>query len=343
VRTLHLVEFAPIEVADYTVDAELKQISAAAILAESQFRRTHPDCTFALRSDLKRGSEEELYEKISKIAAEAGKNVVVGLSRTNFARIAAKAAKGSTLSGISIGASAANLARSNPNFISIVSPLINQVEVVLSEFGRRKCDLRRSAGVFDSRQYLSSQYLRAFKDRGLKDLVDLAFVSPDWRISRLGVRDCVFIGLNFSDAQSYLKELVSVRVIKAVFGTGDWNFYSGELRKTLVSSGFSGKPKVLVPTGWISGLNASSEEFAKQIYAEKSGIDIPGPVAAYTYDAVMLALASFCDGVNFIRPDVKSFGRLKLLRIYSGVTGSGNYLSPISIVEFQPGLKGVGK
>ncbi|MGE4233069.1 MAG: EamA family transporter [Bacteriovoracia bacterium] len=332
---VHIIEVAPSDPTDYTVSAELHQIEYAADMATSAYKSINPSCQPVVKKLLKRGTEEELASSVRAIANQPGGHVLLGFSRTNFARVAAKAAQGSKLLGISTGASASNLREINQNFVSIVSPWIRQANSVMDEMKKNGCTDGNTTGVFDEKNYLSNRFSESYQQRGKftaslrhgKDtLSELAKL--------IGNKKCVFIPLNFSDAQAYVHEIIHSKWKGNLYGVGDWNYYSVELKKSLSSAKYPGLV-VFVPTGWIPSASRASEQFAKLVKQKLN--EAPSPVGAYAFDATLLALDHACRGLDPIQYEPKKLGRLPLLREYENIGETGNYLSPVFSVTFKSG------
>jgi hypothetical protein len=84
---------------------------------------------------------------------------------------------------------------------------------------------------------------------------------------------------------------------------------------------------ILVPVGWMSEINSNSKLFAQRF--EKETKVSPSPIAAYTYDGVIIASQYLCKNKEVLMlKDVQGLG---LLRKYSKVSESGNLVSPMYI------------
>ena len=149
-KVLHIWEVVPSDEGEYTNSKELKSIDIASDFAISDFKLKYPLCKFKVEKSLYRGSEETLFKMVSGIAESiTNSDLVIGMTRSSFARVAARAAKGSELRAISMGAATANLAEINKNFVSIAAPWINQWEALEGEFNHSQCSKENTFGFFD--------------------------------------------------------------------------------------------------------------------------------------------------------------------------------------------------
>ena len=331
-HVLHIVEIVPSEQSDYTVSKELESIDLASDLAVKDFKKLRPQCPILIKKDIARGTEEDLFSKVSKIASESkDSDMLVGMTRTSFARVAATAAKGSKLKAISIGAATANLAEINKRFFSIVSPWSSQWNVIENRLKVHGCTKERTFGYFDATDYLSRNFKTAFELSFGKEnafsIRDLGTNEP----KQIRNESCLFIAVNFSQAQAPLSQMAKKNFNLTIFGIGDWNYYATELKVLLKTA-----PKtwqVSAPTGWTPSMSNASQEFERRF--QKVIRETPSPVAAYTYDATIMALFSMCDHLNLAQLDHKALKKIPLLRDYNGIAESNNFTSPMQLVEFK--------
>lgn len=332
-RVLHIWEVVPSDEGDYTNSKELKSIDIASDFAVSDFKVKNPDCAFTVDKSLSRGSEEVLFEKVALIAkSTTDAEIVVGMTRSSFARVAATAAKGSKLRAISIGAATANLADINKNFVSVAAPWTSQWEVLESDLTRSQCSKGNTFGFFDSNDYLSRQFQGAFESKFGRDQ-SFSIGNFDSSIKKIvGNKPCIFLAVNFSKAQMPLTKLAKENRKLKIVGIGDWNYYAPELRALLANT--SQPWDVSVPTGWTPTVTEKSKAFSKRF--EIAMKEEASPVAAYTYDATTMGLHALCENVEPNTFSVQTFKKLpNLLRAYQGLAGSNNFKSPMQVVKFN--------
>ncbi len=337
-RVIYFVEMNPPDASGYNVAGQVKQMEAAKQLAERAYRAMNQTCRFKFESTLTQGLEEDLYRKVQSISqGSAPHATLVGLSRSSFARIAAKAAVGLPLQGISIGAASAKIREINPNFISIVSPWTKQWEAIHKKMNELSCTATNTIGVFDPKDHLSSEFKSAFLEAGLNRQYGLSdFERFDESLKKgEAAPKCVWIAANFSDSGDWIHSLIRSHFKGALFGVGDWNFYTPEAKRLFQGESAKGMD-VFVPTGWVPDSSQRSRNFVRQM-KQATGED-PSPVSAYTYDAILLAIDQTCGNLKATEFDPKRLLRLPLLRKYEGVGTSGNYLSLMNLIP----LNGMG-
>lgn len=310
----------------------MKAIDVSSDFAIADFKVKFPACSFSVDKSLTRGTEEELFSKISKLAKDVKENeIIVGMSRSSFARVAASAAKGSNLKAISIGASTTNLAEINKNFVSIVSPWTKQWAAIQSEMTEAACSVANTRGYFDSGDYLSRNFRHAFEEKfGAAQSFSIDDLSSNSKQS-FASGSCVFLAVNFSKAHAPLSNIAKKQKHLTIIGIGDWNYFANELKLLLKATDQAWC--VAVPTGWTDKVSQTSEAFAARYL--KALNEAPSPVAAYTYDATTAALFSICNRIDPANVCVTNLKTLSLLRSYEGLAESNNFLSSMQLVKFN--------
>lgn len=330
-KKLYLIELSPQNQTDYTISQELKLIEKSADLSFLKAQKLFPQCKVDLIKHLTLGNEEDLFKFLQSIETKDKDISIVGLSRSIFARIGAKALKDKPISGYSIGASTAKLSEINKNFFSVASPLVNQVEAILAESKRLSC--KKVTGLFDSKDPLSSEYKDNFKKLyESAPVVELGLDSS--KVVQHLNTDCIFIGMNYSKSAPVLQQISSEK-IKHIFGTGDWSIHSAEIMKT-IKNGILTKSKkhvIYSPTGWVETINNNSTEYAKSI-REDFSLAV-NPIGAYTYDALLIAYETLCRSNN-IKDIIKNgVSRTHLLRDYTHISSTNNLVSKMNIIKMD--------
>jgi hypothetical protein len=142
---------------------------------------------------------------------------------------------------------------------------------------------------------------------------------------------CIALGLYVASAEAYLREIIVEKWTGVIIGTSDWNYFPREI-KTQLSLLRGAGVKFFLPTGWTPKQKGKSREFSNQM---NELIDrVPSPVAAYSYDSMLLALDYVCAQFNPTIFNSPRLAKLHLLRNYSALAESGNYISPMETVEF---------
>ncbi|MBF0209062.1 MAG: hypothetical protein HQK53_19555 [Oligoflexia bacterium] len=341
-NTVNIVEIVPHRSPDYGVNQELNQINLGVEVAYEDFTNQYgQQCKCRLNKIIDHGTEDELYRTIKKIAVNMTtddnsykKRVIVGISRTNFARLAANAASRTSLLGISMGAATTKLREINPNFVSIVSPWEKQWETIVQAMKESNCLKENTIGIFDKENILSNNfqeaYMKSFKNPN-KYWINIA---TDARFSELITnKSCIFFGTYFSLAKHYLQLLASKHWKGTVFGTGDWNYFSKEVKNTLREFPSEKIKGVIAPTGWKSNNSEKIKAFVKKLNIKRK-IEI-SPAAVYAYDATIIGMATSCNLIDSRHYNYSLLKKLPLLREYYGIASSGNYLSAMYLVDFK--------
>lgn len=332
--TLTAIEVVPSSTSDYTVSAELKQLNEGIDVGIEAYKKFDSKCRFDVQKAIGIGTEDKLFSTVKSASTNPGINLVIGFSRSNFARVAAKAALGTTLFGISTGAATTQLHEINPNFVSIASPWTRQWEAIQKHMIKTKCEPDSTVGIFDSKDHISNKFRSAFSQSGFPGVVE-----DNDNVLRLiesfgNSKKCIFVGMSFSRSQKILSSLISSGWVGSLYGVGDWNIYSDELRKLLASHQKAGRT-IRAPTGWHSSINEESKKFAARIY---KGLRVEtSPIGAYAYDSTLIALAAICEKTSPSLLSVAQMKKLPLLRKYDGVSSSGNFLSDMQLIEFKTG------
>ncbi|MCC6277058.1 MAG: hypothetical protein IT289_03980 [Oligoflexia bacterium] len=325
---IHLIDVVPLDQTDYSVSNELVQIRIATTIALKKARVLFPGCSIEVSKTLKTGTESELAELISELSKQADpqREVLVGISRSNFARVAAKASVGTKLEALSVGSATDQLASINDNFFSIASPWISQWRAVKLAIKKAQC--REVTGVFDFTDHLSSKFKEAFKqDYPLSRVISFAEYQ-DLPLSS----DCLFMAVNFQKSQGSLSRLLKSDRRISIFGIGDWNYYGSEVRN-LVHETRNKKVVVQAPAGWKTNANSRSLQFSK-VMKIKLGED-PSPVAAYAHDAILIVAQKLCEMKPLKAASITRFSKLPLLRKYNELASSNNFVSHMHMIDLN--------
>ena len=329
-KIIHLVQLTPEDPDSHTLSRQSDAVKYGFDTALKDFSKEFPSCKFKSKVNIGHSSQEALYSKILEIGKLQNKHIVIGFSRSSYARLAAKAAVGSSLKGISIGASTTELRDINPNFYSVASPMNLQWDKINNGLIGNGCNADNTISTFVS----SDAYSMGFRDKFLKSTIyskKNVFFTNDFRLGKsfkesFKNKSCIFMGMNISTAYDFIHKLVKSKWKGHLFGVGDWYYFSKEFN-ALVKTEKLSDIKIYIPTGWEPSSTENAKKFSdtfKSIYKVS-----PDPVVAYTYDATKLALQDLCynKGLNQLIPsEVKN---LNLLRNYKSVGKSNNLISPV--------------
>lgn len=327
--TIYVVDIVPVNKANYIVSDELQQIKAAVLSAKEQLSNKN-GCASKTNIEflLKNGTSEDLFKTIKTIAKNDPQSIVIGLSRSNFARIAAKASVNSPLKVISIGASTTDLKGINPNTYSVASPWLYQWQSVNEELTTNKCDTTNTYGIFNDSEHLSNKYKelflrnydpkKALNHRTLK-------TKPFKGQSNL----CFFIPLNFGQSRPIIPQLLKAAKAPLIIGMGDWNIFSDEINSLLKELDLK-NGVVKSPTGWVPEVSKKSKWFSHHMKHKFN--NTPSPIAAYAFDGASVAINHLCKTKN--KPLEQTIKESRLLRNYKGITEFNNFNSPMLMVTF---------
>lgn len=305
---------------DYSIDQELKEIRAASTIAFSDAKRALKSCKATLHQHIVRGQEEDLVTEIALIPKTSSPVALVGFSRTNTARLAALFLKKTSIVGISVGAAAANVRNINPHFYSVASSWENQWSVIRQALIENKCN--KIIGLFNPSSFLSKLYQDRFQESKLGEVVRTDTFKGD---SFPASADCLFFGSNYFDSVTAFESAVRTGSIRFIITTGDWVMAQNEILKLNLQP--TRHIEVVSASGW-KDEHGRGKKLAEALIPY--GVTDPSPIAPYTYDAVVVALDYLCNGRTPSKSVSPPLAPL-LIRDYSGVNETGNFISPIHL------------
>jgi hypothetical protein len=296
-------------------------------IAMRDFRARNPRCNVSVDEQLGISDEESLYKNVKNASIHPGRNVLVGITRSNFARLAARAAQGSKLRGISSAAFTDELHAINPNFISISSPWIRQWDISKRHLVKAGCSADDTVGIFTFRDVLSKHYRKGFFDSGYRFEYDVDKLEKLLE-GRLAKTRCVFMGTSLPGSMKPLSFLYSHNWGGTVVGMGDWTFYTPEMKQFLKRSP-GRKFRIFSPLVWSKDENPRVREW---ISKNLPNMEVE-PLTIGVYDSTILGLQYLCRGEDIRKFDAARWANYGLLRDYTGLAESGNLLSPMHFVE----------
>ena len=327
--SLWIIDVAPeTSSSDYSIDEELQEIKGASMVAFADGRKLFKNCQADLHIKVARGKEDDLIDAIKAIPKSAEPSAMVGVARTNSARLAAFTLRGTPVLGVSVGAAAGNTGLINANFFSVATSWEAQWEKIQKELTKRKC--KKVAGIFNPSSFLSKLYQERFREHHIGDVYRTDFF-PDGKISN--GTDCVVFGANYSDSIAALGSVIKAKNVGFLIATGDWHMARNEIRNLRLDADHP--VELWSTTGW-----GDQRGRANRILAElkKVGINKTTPIAPYTYDATLLALDYLCNGKRPSKAASSALNAL-LLRSYSGTTETGNLISPTFLQKIELNFK----
>jgi hypothetical protein len=330
-RSIYVVEIIPHHSEEYAVNQELRQIEHAIDLALKHHFRLK-QCKIAVHKVFRKGNEHVLSETLDEIKKKDPDAILLGLSRSNSARLAAKLTTGSALIGVSVGSAAGHLNLINPLFFSIVSPIESQWAVISKEMKALKCQKSQTIGIFNPKSYFSQQFRALYSRDDLGEVYDLSSLGRAQTPSLdLQGKRCIFFGTYLSDAELMAKKIIESNWTGHLIANTDWSYFPRELH-TFLKSQRKHLLQIAIPSGWKRDASSTSLQFLRQFRSLASSE--PTPAAAYAYDAAFIAAELACGNLDLnLNTLSQSVHSLPLLRTYEGMSPSGHLLAPIQFLR----------
>lgn len=334
VATVDFLQIAPVSLNTYVLEGQVRIMERVSKLAADDFFADNKDCKVTFRSNALLRSDEDLFKAIKKVAAtgSSAQSVVVGFTRTDFARVAARAAVGTNLVGLSSAAISPEPHRINSRFVSLGSPVADHWAVTRRLLQDNGCSKESTQGIFVFGDAWSGYFREAFEGAGYATGLDLARVfAPESATlpQPVTAAKCLFLGLPSTRAAQALARLRASGYTGTVVGTHDWTFSSPEVRAAMPKK--SPLPfRVLAPVLWQAKENANSQRWRDRLFKPT---EIVEPLHVSIYDSVRLALGHACGKLNLLKYDEKRWKLAGTVRSSGGLTPTGNTISPIRTME----------
>lgn len=178
-NTVEFLQIAPVSLNTYILESQVRIMERVAKRAAEDFFADNKDCKVTFRSNALLRSDEDLFTAVKKAAATAGeRSVVVGFTRTDFARVAARAAVGSKLIGLSSAAISPEPHRINPRFVSLGSSVDAHWAVTSKLLQDKGCSKQTTLGVFVFGDAWSGYYRERFEKSGFPSGLDITQSFP---------------------------------------------------------------------------------------------------------------------------------------------------------------------
>jgi hypothetical protein len=225
-KVLALIEVAPVNSSDYVLSAESNEYQAISDFTLGEVTAEIKRCNLTVLRDFRHKDEETIYKTIRELSKKQKETLVVGLSQSNIARVAAKAAQNTQIVGLSIGAASSQLKDINPNFVSIASPWTLQWDRIKNKMSSLGCNKEKTIGIFDLANHVSLNLRDVYrKEIGGKELL-FTSTSVDSSFKKTITQfPCVIVALKISESEQILTTLDESSQVKHVFGPGEWNMY----------------------------------------------------------------------------------------------------------------------
>jgi len=325
---LFLIQPTAVDKDFYMVSSELDNMKIGFNLAINAFKAKFPKstCSPTIIENFHLHSDAQLFDEVRRISALPGPKVMIGLAMTNYARVAAYAAAGTDLIGISTEAVTDELHGINPNFISLGARYQKHWEVTAAGLKTLNCTPDNTLGIFAFQGVWSGYYKKSFLDAGYKMVIDVnKFQSlPDIHPKTT----CIFFGISNAESIKPLSKLFKMKWPGTIVGPHDWTYFSGGIR-ALLADHQARASRVYAPMIWQRNETEKSKNWANKYF----GKALAEPIHASLHDTTIIALNYLCRHQNVLQFDAARWRQFGTLRTYQRITPSGNLDTDIHFVE----------
>lgn len=325
---LFFIQPTPVDKNFYLVSSEIGNMKIGFDLALKAFKIQFPTstCTPAITENFYLHTDAQLYDEVRRISALPGPKVMIGLAMTNHARIAAYAAAGTDLIGISTESVTDELRGINPNFISLGAAYQNHWKVTAAGLNTLKCTPENTLGLFAFKSVWSGYYKKSFLEGGYKMAIDVdTFQSvPDIHSKT----KCIFFGVSNAASIKPLSMLLEMKWPGTIVGPHDWTYFSGGIR-ALLADHQTRASRVYAPMIWQRNETEKSKKWAEKNF----GKTLAEPIHASVYDTTIIALNYLCRHQNVLQFNANRWQQFGTLRTYQNMAPSGNLETDIHFVE----------
>lgn len=326
---LFFMQSTAVDKQTYVLSSQIQAMKNSFDMALREFRAQNPHlkCTPSIEWKFDLFNDADFYEEVRKISMRPGRKAIVGLTRTNFARLAARAAVGTDMVGISSGSTSDELRKINPNFISVGSATHKQWEAAAEGLKKLSCTPHNTLGIFSDKDIWSAYYRKSYLGSGYKMLVTIDELLAKPNIDR-DVK-CIFFGITVPASIKPLSKLLAMEWPGIIIGNYDWTFFSAEIRAVL-SEYKSSVSHIYATLNWSPKDTDESQQWVRKYFRNSALVE---PIHAGVYDSTIIALNYLCrdqDVLHFNKDLWKSFGTLSE---YGGISTSGNLETDIRFVE----------
>lgn len=327
--TLFLIQPTPVNGNHYVVSKQIDAMKIGFELALNAFKKKYPSlqCKPDIKINFQLRTDAKLFDEVRLISQTPGKKALIGVTRTDFARLAARAAAGTDLIGISSAAISDELHDINPNFISIGTRYQNQWKVAAAGLRKLRCVPSNTLGVFALNDVWSEYYKKSYLRQGYDKTTDLDkfLVKPviDSHVK------CIVFGVPAPAAIKPLSQLFVMQWPGAVIGPQDWTYFSDEIR-SLLADYEKRATRVYTNLIWTRNETDKSKAWAGKNFDKSEVVE---PIHVTAFDATMIALNYLCRNQNVLKFDSVRWSQFGTVRDYQALTPSGNLEAPIYFVE----------
>jgi hypothetical protein len=326
---LYFIQPAAVDKNTYVLSTQIDAMKVGFDLAVKAFNakfsktKCKPDITvnFDLHTDA------SLVEEVSRISNLPGKKVMIGFTRTNFARLAAHGSVGTDMIGISSAAISDELRDINPNFISVGTAYQNHWKATATGLKTLNCTPGNTLGIFAYKDVWSGYYKKSFLSDGYKMVADIDEFSSVPDIDNKV--KCIFLGVSAPRSIQPLSELITKKWPGVIIGTHDWTYFSAEVRE-LLAEHKKRITRVYTTIIWHRNDTDESKIWANKYFGKTTVVE---PFHVSVYDSTIIALNYLCRDQNVLEFNADKWKKFGTLRTYQGMSQSGNLETAINFVE----------
>ncbi len=325
---LYFFQLIAVEKNTYVVSSQVESMRRGFRAAVQDFQEKYPSCKPDIHVNLELHTDSALFEEVSRVSRLPGPKAMVGLTRTNFARLGARAAAGTDMVGISSAAISDELRDINPNFISVGTVYPQHWKATAAGMASLGCKPDDTLGVFAFKDVWSGYYRKSFLGAGFKSAVDVEdfMAAPTPPPART---KCIFLGLSTPASVAPLSRLLSAGWPGVIIGTHDWTYFSAEIRAVLAEHKRRAS-RVYATMIWRPEETPESKAWVEAHFARDELVE---PIHASVYDSAIIALNHLCRQQAVLSFDAPRWRQFGTLRTYRGMSASGNLETDIHFVE----------
>jgi hypothetical protein len=313
----------------YVVSKQIDAMKMGFELGINAFKAKFPNskCEPDISANFDIHTDANLYEEIRRISTLQGKKVVVGLTRTNLARLAAHSAAGTDIIGVSSGSTSDELRDINKNFISVGTATQQHWKAGAIGMKGLNCTPDNTLGIFAFKDVWSGYYMKSFLADGYKLTADInEFLSaPDIQSNV----KCIFFGVTAPASVKPLSKLLAMEWPGVIIGNLDWTFFSAEIR-TVLADYKKRASQIYATVNWRRDETEESQNWANKHFGNTTLIE---PIHFGTYESTIIALNYLCRGQDVLKFDRNRWKHFGMLRTYGGMSESGNLETSIQLVK----------
>ena len=328
---LYLFQLIAVDTNTYAVSSHIESMKFGFQAAVKDFQAKYPNCKPDITVNLELHSDAALFEEVSRVSRLPGPKAMVGLTRTNFARLGARAAAGTDMVGISSAAISDELRDLNPNFISVGTAYPQHWKATAAGMASLGCKPDNTLGVFAPKDVWSGYYRKSFLGGGFKSAVTVdEFMSAPPQPAQT---TCIFLGLSTPASVVPLSRLLAAGWPGLIIGTHDWTYFSAEIRAVLAEHKTRAS-RIYATMIWRPDETVASKAWVGAHFGRSA---LAEPIHASVYDSTVIALNHLCRQQSVLSFDAQRWRQFGTLRTYRGMAPSGNLETDIHFVEIPLG------